>query len=409
MAAASRVALVRRFHGLADLLVSERFSARPAAGRLAIRLQRRWWSFPATDRLRPTTLLRLAPGLGSERAPDRLRALPDAVYGLPLDSQAGRLWPNPADEEASGLGRESGLVSRQSPDRFRRRRRPRSPSLCDGGRRLQAKAAQHGPPRYRPQRPRLVSERKTDRLSDHTGPHCQLPSRDLGHERERYGPQAPDRSACCIGSWGRPRWSPDGKSVVFGVGISQTRPVPGSTRFRPTERACAGWRTRRPRQPGNGSPEPLSEPGRAFDSPFRIGLVNAIWSTTRRSRAHPVADSPSACSARSRFRVDGEPVELPRRTHQVLLTLLLLRAGEVVSRDKLIDQLWGENPPRTAVGSLQNFVSELRRNSERTSSARTPPVTRSRSSASASTCTASSSCWKKRGTSNARGALAAPC
>jgi DNA-binding SARP family transcriptional activator/streptogramin lyase len=45
----------------------------------------------------------------------------------------------------------------------------------------------------------------------------------------------------------------------------------------------------------------------------------------------------------------------------VLLTLLLLRAGEVVSRDKLIDQLWGENPPRTAVGSLQNFVSELRR------------------------------------------------
>ena len=61
------------------------------------------------------------------------------------------------------------------------------------------------------------------------------------------------------------------------------------------------------------------------------------------------------------IRVDGEPVELQRRTHQVLLTLLLLRAGEVVSRDKLIDQLWGENPPRTAVGSLQNFVSELRR------------------------------------------------
>jgi DNA-binding SARP family transcriptional activator len=101
--------------------------------------------------------------------------------------------------------------------------------------------------------------------------------------------------------------------------------------------------------------------GGSFDSPFPIGL--------REGDMEP--DSPKQGSSRDRFAfgllgpleisVDGEPVELRRRSHQVLLALLLLRAGEVVSRDTLIDELWGENPPKTALGSLQNFVSELRR------------------------------------------------
>lgn len=30
------------------------------------------------------------------------------------------------------------------------------------------------------------------------------------------------RSACCIGTWGRPIWSPDGRYVAFGVGVSST-------------------------------------------------------------------------------------------------------------------------------------------------------------------------------------------
>jgi DNA-binding SARP family transcriptional activator len=44
-----------------------------------------------------------------------------------------------------------------------------------------------------------------------------------------------------------------------------------------------------------------------------------------------------------------------------VLALLLLDAGRVVSSDRLIDLLWGENPPATAAGSLQNFVSQLRK------------------------------------------------
>ena len=59
--------------------------------------------------------------------------------------------------------------------------------------------------------------------------------------------------------------------------------------------------------------------------------------------------------------VDGRPIELRRKKERALLALLALRAGEVVSTDRLLDDLWGERPPKTAVGSLQNLVSGLRK------------------------------------------------
>jgi DNA-binding SARP family transcriptional activator/tetratricopeptide (TPR) repeat protein len=59
--------------------------------------------------------------------------------------------------------------------------------------------------------------------------------------------------------------------------------------------------------------------------------------------------------------VDGRPVELRRKKQRALLALLALRAGAVISTDKLVDDLWGEAPPKAAVGSLQNLVSELRK------------------------------------------------
>ena len=46
---------------------------------------------------------------------------------------------------------------------------------------------------------------------------------------------------------------------------------------------------------------------------------------------------------------------------RALLGLLLVRAGEVVATERLVDQLWGEQPPRTATTSLQNLVSQLRK------------------------------------------------
>ena len=59
--------------------------------------------------------------------------------------------------------------------------------------------------------------------------------------------------------------------------------------------------------------------------------------------------------------VDGRPLEVRRQKQRALLALLALRAGEVVPTNRLVDELWGDEPPKAAVGSLQNFVSELRK------------------------------------------------
>jgi DNA-binding SARP family transcriptional activator len=59
--------------------------------------------------------------------------------------------------------------------------------------------------------------------------------------------------------------------------------------------------------------------------------------------------------------VSGRRLELRRQKQRALLALLALRAGEVVSTDRLVEDLWGETPPKAAVGSLQNLVSELRK------------------------------------------------
>ena len=58
--------------------------------------------------------------------------------------------------------------------------------------------------------------------------------------------------------------------------------------------------------------------------------------------------------------VEGERVEIPGGKQRELLAMLLLHAGEVVSVDRLIDGLWGEAPPSSALKTLQALVSRLR-------------------------------------------------
>ena len=56
----------------------------------------------------------------------------------------------------------------------------------------------------------------------------------------------------------------------------------------------------------------------------------------------------------------GECVELPAAKQRMLLTALLLRPNEWVTSTHLIDTLWGEVPPRSAMGNLKTYVWRLR-------------------------------------------------
>jgi predicted ATPase/DNA-binding SARP family transcriptional activator len=58
--------------------------------------------------------------------------------------------------------------------------------------------------------------------------------------------------------------------------------------------------------------------------------------------------------------LDGAAVPVPSGRQRSLLALLL-RSGETpLSRDRLIDELWGERPPATAVSALHVHLSKLR-------------------------------------------------
>jgi predicted ATPase/class 3 adenylate cyclase len=60
--------------------------------------------------------------------------------------------------------------------------------------------------------------------------------------------------------------------------------------------------------------------------------------------------------------LDGaQPVTLGGSKLRAVLALLLLHRGETLSSDRLIDELWGEEPPATAAKTLQVHISRLRK------------------------------------------------
>jgi YVTN family beta-propeller protein len=58
---------------------------------------------------------------------------------------------------------------------------------------------------------------------------------------------------------------------------------------------------------------------------------------------------------------DGRALKLGRGKQLALVALLLLNANEVVSIDRLVDELWGESPPAKAPDTVRKYVSVLQR------------------------------------------------
>jgi DNA-binding SARP family transcriptional activator len=60
-------------------------------------------------------------------------------------------------------------------------------------------------------------------------------------------------------------------------------------------------------------------------------------------------------------REGGDPLPIAGSKERTILACLIARAGQVVPVDDLIEELWGEHPPRTAKKTLGSYISRLRR------------------------------------------------
>lgn len=84
----------------------------------------------------------------------------------------------------------------------------------------------------------------------------------------------------------------------------------------------------------------------------------------------PAGPDPTVTARMNRFRIlgplevvgpDGGAIALGGPRQRAVLAHLLIREGQVVPADVLVDEVWGEAPPATARGTLQTYVSHLRR------------------------------------------------
>src|SRR4029434_11246190 len=59
--------------------------------------------------------------------------------------------------------------------------------------------------------------------------------------------------------------------------------------------------------------------------------------------------------------IDGAPVDVGGTQPRTVLAMLLVAWGRVGPAESIIEALWGQEPPDSAAGTLQSYVSRLRR------------------------------------------------
>ena len=59
--------------------------------------------------------------------------------------------------------------------------------------------------------------------------------------------------------------------------------------------------------------------------------------------------------------IDGGSVDVGGTQPRTVLAMLLVAGGRMVPAEAIIEALWGHNPPHSAAGTLQSYVSRLRR------------------------------------------------
>lgn len=65
-------------------------------------------------------------------------------------------------------------------------------------------------------------------------------------------------------------------------------------------------------------------------------------------------------------RLEGQRLRLGTPKQQLVFAMLALHAGRLVTVDELVDELWPEDPPRSAVPNVRSYAANLRRTLEST-------------------------------------------
>lgn len=71
---------------------------------------------------------------------------------------------------------------------------------------------------------------------------------------------------------------------------------------------------------------------------------------------------------------EGRNLDLGTPKQRAVLAMLAIESPRVVSADRLIDELWADEPPARAMASLQSYISRLRRVLEPTRASVAPPT-----------------------------------